>query len=59
MSATTIISDISGYHGTIEVKMDREKFYWGLVDYDGVDWEEIPKYLYDALIKHEKECGGA
>ena len=40
----------------LEVKMEGEKYYWGMEDYGGdVDWQEIPKYLYSALLKHYEE----
>ncbi len=49
------IGDIGNYYGGLEVKAVDGKFFWSIEDWDGPLWEEIPKYLYDALIKFEGE----
>ena len=49
------IGNISNYYGGIKVKVENEKFYWGIEDYDGTTYKEIPEYLYFALIKFDKD----
>lgn len=49
------IGDICNYYGGLEVKEENGKFFWSIEDWAGYGWEEIPKYLYDALIKYEDE----
>jgi hypothetical protein len=45
------IGNIGNYYGDLQVRVDQGKFYWGIDNYDGVDWEEITEELYCALIK--------
>ena len=49
------IGDIGNYYGGLAVKEEEERFYWGIENWDGTKWEEIPKELYDALVKYEAE----
>lgn len=50
------IGTISNYCGGLKVQELEGRYFWWLEDWDGTeDMEEIPKYLYDALIKLEKE----
>lgn len=49
------IGNIGNYYGCLEVKVENERYFWGIENWDGTHWEEIPKYLYDALIKFEDE----
>ena len=48
------IGRITNYYGGLEVKEDAGKFYWGIEDYDGTSWDEIPEELYTALIKYQQ-----
>lgn len=48
------IEEIGNYYGCLWIKKERNKFFWGIENYDGVTYVEIPKDLYDALIKHKK-----
>lgn len=45
------ISSITNFYGGIYVIIHKNKYYWGIKDYDGYNWEEITKKLYDELIK--------
>ena len=47
--------------GTIGVIVREQggKFYWGRVEFDSVQWEEIPQDLYQSLISYENERTGA
>lgn len=48
------IGEIAGYYGGLLVKEEGGKYYWGIDDLDPTEWEEIPKSLYDELIKFEE-----
>ena len=49
------IGDIDNYHGGLLIKSENNKFYWGIEDWDGTAWEQIPESLFDALNKYEDE----
>lgn len=49
------IGDIENYYGGLFIKSDNDRYYWGIENYTSTRCEEIPKYLYDALIKFENE----
>lgn len=55
MIEETRIGKIASYYGGLYVKKENGKHYWCLDDYSKWYWEEIPKYLYDTLIKYQKE----
>lgn len=48
------IGNISNYYGGLEVKEEDSKYWWGIENYNGTIFEEIPKSLYDELIKFNK-----
>lgn len=54
MSDEIGIGSIGNFYGGLVVKVVDNKFYWGIEEYNDVDWQEIPKSLYDELIKFEK-----
>lgn len=47
------IGSIRNYYGGLVIKEEDGKYYWGIEDWDGVHYEEIPKYLYDALVQYQ------
>lgn len=47
------IGEIANYYGGLSVKIDNDKFYWGIENWDGVFWEEIPQSLYDELNNYQ------
>jgi len=49
------IGEIGNYYGGLFVRKNGNKFEWSIENYSGHDWQEIPEYLYEALIKFEKE----
>lgn len=49
------IGTIGNYYGGLSVKEDGGKYFWSIENYTGYNWEEIPKYLYDALLKFQAE----
>ena len=49
-----VIGKIGNYYGGLTVKNENEKYYWSICDYNGEDWEEIPEYLYLALLSFAK-----
>lgn len=55
----TRIGEIGNNYGDLNVFNDKtqDKYYWFINDWETWDEtkEEIPKYLYDALMKFENE----
>lgn len=50
------ISNIYSKKG-IQVKTEDDRYYWSVYcDVWGVYWEQIPKYLFDALNKFQDEA---
>ena len=49
------IGNIGNHYGNLIVKKEGEKYYWGIPDYSGTDYEEIPESLYNALNEFEDE----
>ena len=50
------IGEICNYYGRLTVRSEDGKYFWGIEDWDGsFDWEEIPKVLYDELMKFEND----
>lgn len=49
------IGSIGNYYGGLSVKKDGNRMFWSIENYDGDRWEEIPEYLYRALLKFEAE----
>ena len=60
MSNTWIrIGTICNYYGDLRIEQRHEHglkhWYWCIENYDGEDWEKIPDYLAEALLKFEEE----
>jgi hypothetical protein len=51
----TSIGTIGNYYGGLSVMKEGEKYFWGIENYNGTEWEEIPKKMYDRLISFEKQ----
>lgn len=49
------VDNISNYYGGLLVAEYEGKYYWGIENWKGTDFREIPKYLYESLIRHDKE----
>ncbi len=47
---------LGNYYGGLSVKKEDGKFFWAIENYDGYDWVEIPRELYETLIKHNNHC---
>ena len=46
------VGEIRNYYGGLNIRKVSGKCYWGIEDWnDEAEWEEIPEYLYDALMK--------
>lgn len=43
------IGGIRNYYGGLSIKVEAGICYWGIKDYGGFFWEEIPPRLYAAL----------
>jgi hypothetical protein len=53
------IGNISNYYGGLHAWIEDGKYFWSIENYDGFsEIEEIPKYLYDALNRFQKESNG-
>ena len=48
------IGNIGNYYGQLSIKTENGKFYWGIEDWDGTSWEEIPEDLYLTLRRYEE-----
>lgn len=51
---TRVIGDIGNYYGHLSVKVSGDKFFWSIENWDGHHWQEIPKSLYDELIRFQE-----
>ena len=52
------IGEIGNYYGGLHVNEVEGKYFWAIENCDGFEessWQEIPKPLYDELIKFENE----
>ncbi len=56
MSNERGIGEIGNQYGHLYIKEENGKFYWCIEDCTGMFWDEIPKFLYDTLIKYDEEC---
>lgn len=52
---TKSIGTIGNYYGNLEVAQKDGLFYWGIDNWNGTRWEEIPQVLYDQLVAYEDE----
>jgi hypothetical protein len=46
------MKDVGNYYGGLNVKEESGEYFWAIENYDGIDFEKIPKSLYDELLKH-------
>jgi len=46
------MKDVGNYYGGLIVKEVDGKYFWAIENYDGDYFEEIPKALFDELLKH-------
>jgi len=45
--------EIANYYGRLGVREENSKYFWAIENEAAeTTWKPIPKYLYDALIKH-------
>ena len=55
-----LIKGIGNFYGGLTIKEEEGKYYWIIEDhstnfFDISEWDEIPKTLYDELIKYNNE----
>jgi len=55
MTAEFTTFGLYNFYGCLETKKENGKYFWAIENWDGYDWKEIPKYLYDSLKKFEGE----
>lgn len=48
------IGSIANFYGGLFVKEHEGKCYWSIEDHSDRSWEEIPRSLFDELIKFEE-----
>jgi hypothetical protein len=53
MAKKISIGKIGNFYGGLEIKENNGKYYWGIENYNGTDFEEITKELFDALLKFQ------
>lgn len=49
---------IGNYYGGLKLRRDNGISYWSITDYDGDNWDQIPDYLAEALLKYRSESEG-
>jgi len=47
------VGGIGNYHGGLAVRVENDRFYWGIKNWDGTFWEEIPESLFSELNKYQ------
>lgn len=47
------IGSVRNNFGALYAKQEGEKFYMSIEDPEGFEWHEIPKSLYEELIKFQ------
>lgn len=47
------IGNIGNYYGSLSVKEEDGKYFWSIENWNGHSWDEIPKSLYDELIRYD------
>ncbi len=50
---------IFNYYGSLNFTEAEGKYYWSIENHDGHMWQEIPKSLFDELLKFHKREKGA
>lgn len=49
------IGKIANFYGGLVVKNVEGKYFWAIDGHDSYGWEEIPKTLYDEIIKFQNK----
>lgn len=49
------IGEIGNYYGGLSIRVCSGVYEFGIEDYVDTYWQEIPKYLYDALSRFQDE----
>lgn len=52
------IGGIYNAYGGLKLRKDAEGWLWGIDSFNGPDWERIPEYLAEALVRFEDEREG-
>ncbi len=48
------IGDIGNHYGGLHVDSENGRYFCSIENWDGHYWQEIPKSLYDELIKYQE-----
>ena len=47
------IGGIGNYYGSLHIRVGNGVHQWGIENYNGFFWEDIPKSLYDEMVKFQ------
>ncbi len=45
---------IGNYYGSLQLQERGDQYFWGIENWDGTIWEEIPKSLYYEIKEFEQ-----
>jgi hypothetical protein len=45
------IGNIGNSYGDLRIKEENGKFYWGIENWNGMGWDEIPEHLFKTLLE--------
>jgi len=45
------VGEIGNYYGSLTIKVESSIPYWSIENWDGHHWQQIPDYLYFALVR--------
>lgn len=48
------VGEIGNYYGSLQIIHLDGKYFWGIGDCNETLWQEIPEFLYEALVKFEE-----
>ena len=49
------IGNIRNYYGALSLRKTEDGYQWSIENWDGQNWENIPDYLAEALLRYEDE----
>ena len=50
------IRGMSHFYGDLWILHDGDEYFWLLDNYNGGEWQPIPKQLYEALLDYHKRA---
>lgn len=49
------VNNIGNYYGNLLIKQEGGKCWWVIEDYTAHDWREIPRELFEALLRYNQD----